>query len=43
MHIVIVWAWGSWISNLAHIIWDLWYKNLVAIDAQESQDRKSVV
>ena len=37
MHIVIVWAWGSWISNLAHIIWDLWYKNLVAIDAQESQ------
>ena len=37
MHIVIVWAWGSWISNLAHIIWDLWYKNLIAIDSQESQ------
>ena len=37
MHIVIVWAGWSWISNLAHIIRDLWYKNIVAIDAFESQ------
>ena len=37
MNIVIVWAGGSWISNLAHIIWDIGYKNIVWIDSQESQ------
>ncbi len=42
MHIVIVWAGGSWISNLAHIIWDLWYKNIIAIDGFESQITQSL-
>ena len=37
MHIVIVWAGGSWISNIAHLLRDLGYTNLIAIDAQESQ------
>lgn len=37
MHIVIVWAGWSWISNLAHIIRDLGYTNLIAIDGFESQ------
>ena len=37
MHIIIVWAGGSWISNIAHLLRDLGYTNLIAIDAQESQ------
>lgn len=37
MHILIVWAGGSWISNIAHILRDLGYHNLIAIDAQQSQ------
>lgn len=37
MHIVIVWAGGSWISNIAHLLRELGYTNLIAIDSQESQ------
>lgn len=37
MHIVIIWAGGSGISNIAHILHDLGYTNLIAIDAQASQ------
>lgn len=37
MNIVILWAGGSGISNIAHLLRDLGYRNLVAIDAQESQ------
>ncbi len=42
MHIVIVWAGGSWISNIAHLLRELGYSNLIAIDVQESQITKAL-
>ena len=37
MKIVLVGAGGSGISNLAYILQELWYNNLLAIDGFESQ------
>lgn len=37
MNIVLVGAGGSGMSNIAHILWDLGFHNLVAIDSAESQ------
>jgi len=41
-NIVFVWAGGSWLSNLVWILWDLWFKNLIWIDEQESQITKQL-
>lgn len=36
-NIVLVWAWWTWMSGVAWLLHDLWYTNIVAIDAVESQ------
>ena len=36
-NIIFVWAGWSWLSNLVWILWDLWFRNLIWVDEQESQ------
>ncbi len=36
-NIVLVWAWGTGMSWVAGMLWDLWFHNLVCIDATQSQ------
>lgn len=35
--IILVWAWWTWMSGVAWILQDLWYTNIVCIDANQSE------
>lgn len=36
-HIVFVWAWWAWVSSLVLLFLQLWFKQLIAIDSNESE------
>lgn len=43
MNIIIVWAWWTWLNNIANLFFQFWYQNLICIDKYDSENTKKLV